>query len=162
MGNDRNNNKRQQQWKTCSLCARCLCLLQIPLRSCLNMSQSFPPGRFIWCNDGRQGGPTARPAARRGGHACCNDRDFCNRQLRPVIKYYALSTATPGGGPESVSLAPSVIYEGALCCARVKRLFHNPAPPRPAQFPFHIHNRSSNCKENARRSSCFVPICLFF
>ncbi|XP_032292177.1 TGF-beta receptor type-1 isoform X1 [Drosophila virilis] len=78
---------------------------------CLNMSQSFPPGRFIWCNDGRQGGPTARPAARRGGHACCNDRDFCNRQLRPVIKYYALSTATPGAGPESVSLAPSVIYE---------------------------------------------------
>ncbi|XP_064544211.1 TGF-beta receptor type-1 isoform X1 [Drosophila montana] len=78
---------------------------------CLNMSQSFPPGRFIWCNDGRQGGPTARPAARRGGHACCNDRDFCNRQLRPVIKYYALSTATPGGGQESVSLAPSVIYE---------------------------------------------------
>ncbi|XP_068147736.1 TGF-beta receptor type-1 isoform X1 [Drosophila tropicalis] len=60
---------------------------------CLNMSQSFPPGRFIWCNDGRQGGPTARPAARRGGHACCNDRDFCNRYLRPIIKYYATSEA---------------------------------------------------------------------
>ncbi|KAH8285064.1 hypothetical protein KR054_004482 [Drosophila jambulina] len=53
---------------------------------CLNMSQSFPPGRFIWCNEGRNGGPTARPVARRGGHACCNDRDFCNRDLRPLIK----------------------------------------------------------------------------
>ncbi|KAH8279518.1 hypothetical protein KR026_012162 [Drosophila bipectinata] len=51
---------------------------------CLNMSQSFPPGRFIWCNAGP--GPTARPAARHGGHACCKDRDFCNRWLRPVIK----------------------------------------------------------------------------
>lgn len=53
---------------------------------CLNMSQSFPPGRFIWCNEGRNGGPTARPIARRGGHACCNDRDFCNRDLQPLIK----------------------------------------------------------------------------
>ncbi|KAH8314365.1 hypothetical protein KR059_004700, partial [Drosophila kikkawai] len=53
---------------------------------CLNMSQSFPPGRFIWCNEGRNGGPTARPVARRGGHACCNDHDFCNRDLRPLIK----------------------------------------------------------------------------
>ncbi|KAH8369701.1 hypothetical protein KR093_000642, partial [Drosophila rubida] len=52
---------------------------------CLNMSQSFPPGRFIWCNDGRYGGPTARPAATRGGHGCCNDRDFCNRYLRPLL-----------------------------------------------------------------------------
>ncbi|XP_054090350.1 TGF-beta receptor type-1 isoform X4 [Zeugodacus cucurbitae] len=55
---------------------------------CLNMSQSFPPGRFIWCNDGRRGGPTARPAAPSGGHGCCNAYDFCNRDLRPIIKYY--------------------------------------------------------------------------
>ncbi|XP_030387532.1 TGF-beta receptor type-1 isoform X2 [Scaptodrosophila lebanonensis] len=71
--------------------------------SCLNMSQSFPPGRFIWCNDGRHGGPTARPAARRGGHACCNDRDFCNRELRPIIKYYALRNATSSSSSSSFS-----------------------------------------------------------
>ncbi|XP_034653803.1 TGF-beta receptor type-1 isoform X1 [Drosophila subobscura] len=80
---------------------------------CLNMSQSFPPGRFIWCNEGRHGGPTARPAARRGGHACCNDRDFCNRQLRPVIKYYALATPTweddDSGG--AIRQQPSVNFE---------------------------------------------------
>ncbi|XP_017867653.1 PREDICTED: TGF-beta receptor type-1 isoform X1 [Drosophila arizonae] len=77
---------------------------------CLNMSQSFPPGRFIWCNEGRRGGPTARPAARRGGHACCNDRDFCNLKLRPIIKQ---QSATPGGRQESVaaSVSPSVSYE---------------------------------------------------
>ncbi|KAM8712906.1 hypothetical protein ACLKA7_013265 [Drosophila subpalustris] len=77
---------------------------------CLNMSQSFPPGRFIWCNDGRRGGPTARPAAPRGGHACCNDRDFCNRYLRPVIKYYApsMDRATIDGQQ------PQVVYEDFL------------------------------------------------
>ncbi|KAH8401785.1 hypothetical protein KR009_007844 [Drosophila setifemur] len=53
---------------------------------CLNMSQSFPPGRFIWCNEGLHGGPTARPAARRGGHACCKDSDLCNMRLRPEIR----------------------------------------------------------------------------
>uniref|UniRef100_A0A1A9UZD4 receptor protein serine/threonine kinase n=1 Tax=Glossina austeni TaxID=7395 RepID=A0A1A9UZD4_GLOAU len=56
---------------------------------CLNMSQSFPPGRFIWCNDGSHGGPTARPVAKRGGHSCCRDYDFCNLNLRPVIKFYS-------------------------------------------------------------------------
>ncbi|XP_060652499.1 TGF-beta receptor type-1 isoform X1 [Drosophila nasuta] len=71
---------------------------------CLNMSQSFPPGRFIWCNDGRHGGPTARPAAPRGGHGCCNDRDFCNKDLRPVIKYYA----------PSMDKTNSVVYEDFL------------------------------------------------
>ncbi|TMW54720.1 hypothetical protein DOY81_000251 [Sarcophaga bullata] len=55
---------------------------------CLNMSQSFPPGRFIWCNDGRNGGPTARPAAKHGGHACCKNYDFCNLNLKPYIRYY--------------------------------------------------------------------------
>ena len=52
------------------------------------MSQSFPPGRFIWCNDGRNGGPTARPAAKHGGHACCKNYDFCNLNLKPNIRYY--------------------------------------------------------------------------
>ncbi|XP_046810198.1 TGF-beta receptor type-1 isoform X1 [Lucilia cuprina] len=55
---------------------------------CLNMSQSFPPGRFIWCNDGRNGGPTARPAAKHGGHACCKNYDLCNLNLKPIIRYY--------------------------------------------------------------------------
>ncbi|XP_054739692.1 TGF-beta receptor type-1 isoform X1 [Anastrepha obliqua] len=59
---------------------------------CLNMSQSFPPGRSIWCNDGSRGGPTARPAAPSGGHGCCKDRDFCNLDLRPIIKYYATNS----------------------------------------------------------------------
>ncbi|ALC40485.1 babo [Drosophila busckii] len=74
---------------------------------CLNMSQSFPPGRFIWCNEGTHGGPTARPAARRGGHACCKDRDFCNRDLRPIIKHYVLSGTSSGGNQQS----SSVVYE---------------------------------------------------
>jgi len=41
---------------------------------------------------------------------CCKDRDFCNRYLRPVIKYYApsMDKTTIGGQ------VPSVIYEGAL------------------------------------------------
>ncbi|KAI8035736.1 hypothetical protein M5D96_011486 [Drosophila gunungcola] len=53
---------------------------------CLNMSQSFPPGRFIWCNDGLHGGPTARPVGRRGAHACCDDGDFCNLFLKPKAR----------------------------------------------------------------------------
>lgn len=85
--------------------------------SCLHMSQSFPPGRFIWCNEGLQGGPTARPAALRGGHACCKDRDFCNLQLRPVIKYYAprdrAGVAAAPAGPGGLQ-TPTLIYEGAL------------------------------------------------
>ncbi|XP_037928524.1 uncharacterized protein LOC119662942 isoform X1 [Teleopsis dalmanni] len=57
---------------------------------CLNLTQSFPPGRFIWCNDGTNGGPTARPAAVRGGHACCKERDLCNLKLRPKIKLHPI------------------------------------------------------------------------
>lgn len=106
-----NNNSTGEILNVCVCCINSLC-------SCLNMSQSFPPGRFIWCNEGRRGGPTARPAARRGGHACCNDRDFCNLKLRPIIKQ---QSATPGGRQESVaaSVSPSVSYEGALCCVHV-------------------------------------------
>lgn len=52
------------------------------------MSQSFPPGRFIWCNDGTNGGPTARPVAKYGGHGCCKSHDYCNYDLRPIIRYY--------------------------------------------------------------------------
>lgn len=82
------------------------------LRSCLHMSQSFPPGRFIWCNEGLHGGPTARPAATRGGHACCKDRDFCNRDLRPVIKYYRSAIAAAPAGPGGLQ-TPTLVYEGA-------------------------------------------------
>jgi len=53
---------------------------------CLHKSQIFPPGRSIWCNDGLHGGPTARPVGRNGAHACCKDRDFCNRFLWPKTK----------------------------------------------------------------------------
>ncbi|XP_016940926.3 TGF-beta receptor type-1 isoform X1 [Drosophila suzukii] len=53
---------------------------------CLHKSQIFPPGRSIWCNDGLHGGPTVRPVGRSGAHACCKDRDFCNRYLRPKTK----------------------------------------------------------------------------
>ncbi|KMY92392.1 TGF-beta receptor type-1 isoform X1 [Drosophila simulans] len=53
---------------------------------CLHESQIFPPGRSIWCNDGLHGGPTARPVGRSGAHACCKDRDFCNRFLWPKTK----------------------------------------------------------------------------
>ena len=64
------------------------------------MSQSFPPGLFIWCNDGSKGGPTARPFALYGGHACCKKYDFCNLSLRPIIKY------SPKYSPKT--------YEGAI------------------------------------------------
>ncbi|XP_039502734.1 TGF-beta receptor type-1 isoform X1 [Drosophila santomea] len=53
---------------------------------CLQNSQIFPPGRSIWCNDGLHGGPTTRPVGRSGAHACCKDRDFCNRFLWPKTK----------------------------------------------------------------------------
>lgn len=101
------------------------------LSSCLHMSQSFPPGRFIWCNEGLQGGPTARPAAVRGGHACCKDRDFCNLQLRPVIKYYApardrsATIAAAPAGPGGLQ-TPTLVYEGALWLCTSMSL---PPPP---------------------------------
>lgn len=110
------------------------------LFSCLYMSQSFPPGRFIWCNEGLQGGPTARPAALRGGHACCKDRDFCNLQLRPVIKYYApardrwATIAAAPAGPGGLQ-TPTLVYEGALwLCTSMSR----PRPLSPS--PLHSHS----------------------
>lgn len=64
------------------------------------MSHSFPPGRFIWCNDGTDGGPTARPIAKYGGHSCCNSYDYCNYDLRPIIRYYGsiLDASSRAGG----------------------------------------------------------------
>lgn len=54
---------------------------------CLHKSQTFPPGRSIWCNNNRKG-PTARPTAAVGGHACCSSADFCNMHLKPIILDY--------------------------------------------------------------------------
>lgn len=54
---------------------------------CLDKSQFFPPGRSIWCNNNRKG-PTARPTAPVGGHACCGTADFCNTHLKPIILDY--------------------------------------------------------------------------
>lgn len=76
---------------------------------CLNMSQSFPPGRFIWCNDGSRGGPTARPVAPSGGHSCCNERDLCNLDLRPIIKYYPTNSQQTFEGAQSVESLKSYI-----------------------------------------------------
>lgn len=53
---------------------------------CLDKSQFFPPGRSIWCNNNRRG-PTTRPTAAVGGHACCNTT-LCNKQLQPIILDY--------------------------------------------------------------------------
>lgn len=77
------------------------------------MSQSFPPGRFIWCNDGSRGGPTARPAAPSGGHGCCNDHDLCNLALRPIIKYYTTNSQQAFEGAQSVESLKSYIQIGA-------------------------------------------------
>lgn len=100
------------------------------LPSCLHMSQSFPPGRFIWCNEGLHGGPTARPAATRGGHACCKDRDFCNRDLKPVIKYYRSAIAAAPAGPGGLQ-TPTLVYEGAPMHAPPAR----PLPTTPCSSP---------------------------
>lgn len=54
--------------------------------SCLDQTNMFPPGRSIWCN--KRNGPTARPIAQIGGHACCGNADMCNKQLKPKILDY--------------------------------------------------------------------------
>lgn len=54
---------------------------------CLDKSQFFPPGRSIWCNNNRKG-PTARPVAMIGGHSCCGNGDFCNKDLKPRVLDY--------------------------------------------------------------------------
>lgn len=51
---------------------------------CLDEWQFFPPGRPIWCNNSTKG-PTARPAAKIGGHLCCGDENYCNSHLKPII-----------------------------------------------------------------------------
>lgn len=57
---------------------------------CLQKSQTYPPSRFIWCNDGRHGGDDG-PKARHVdsyGHACCKNSDLCNLRLSPILKDY--------------------------------------------------------------------------
>ncbi|XP_037903601.1 TGF-beta receptor type-1 isoform X1 [Hermetia illucens] len=56
---------------------------------CLNTSQTFPPGRPIWCNNNSGRGPTTRPSSKRGGHICCDKEDFCNYLRKPDIINYA-------------------------------------------------------------------------
>lgn len=55
---------------------------------CLHSSQTYPQGRFVWCNDGRHGGgggPTTKTVDSYG-HACCKNFDFCNLKLSPIIR----------------------------------------------------------------------------
>lgn len=47
----------------------------------------FPLTKFAWCKTTDHQGPSARPVAKIGGHACC-DTDLCNKNLTIVLWDY--------------------------------------------------------------------------
>lgn len=89
------SNDRKKYWWI-SMINKCRCKRNI---RCLNTSQTFPPGRPIWCNNNSGRGPTTRPSSKRGGHICCDKEDFCNYLRKPDIINYAtaLKSRVEGG-----------------------------------------------------------------